>query len=233
MSSFVSIEPTGAPSSSSQPTSSSVINPSNGFSAGSIAVYIFTFVAIFFVLFACGGVWRACVLRRRRRLGLPDLETPSAVWRPAPEINQDPPLMYSVYLHDKPLNHDEKGRVEVDDQRASWRYSMPISTVVVESEDEKPVTDGESRRWSVLHPARFIGHHQDRPRDSISTEATAFSTASTASSSRKVVTSVLIAMPTPPDRRLSAALSDRISEHENEKPIPEMLFGVCEGQWKA
>jgi len=234
MSSVVSLEPTGVPTSSSQSSSSQVVNPSSSFSAGSIAIYIFTFVGIFFALFACGGVWRIYALRRRRRLGLPDLERPSAVWRPVAEITQDPPLMYSVYLQNPPVYQDEKGRVSVDDQQASWRYSMPISTVVVEPEDEKATQDTESRRWSVLHPTRFLGHHQDH-RASTSTDATVFSSTSSASSSRKVVTSVLIAMPTPSNRRLSAAPSDRDSEEtddENEKPIPEMLFGVYEGQWK-
>lgn len=105
--------------------------------------------------------------------------------------------------------------------------------MVVEPEDEEKADPfADSKRWSIFHPTRFMGHHEDR-RASTSTEATAVSSLSSMSSTRKVVTSVLIAMPTPVPRKQSPTQSDSDSEHADENPpIPEVLFGVYEGQWK-
>ncbi|KAG9048396.1 hypothetical protein FS837_013033 [Tulasnella sp. UAMH 9824] len=157
--------------------------------------------------------------------------------------------MYEVYLEDGKAEGgrwywgQEKGKV--DD--GIWSTKMPISTSVVPVSDRttmEPETEADPTlgitvfsALTELSPHRwkfFQRLRTRRPKSPPSSSSSALSNPTPPPPSpRKVVTSILIAMPAPhhaqSERQPSAATSDGTLVFEDE--FPEVLFGVYEGAW--
>ncbi|KIO15602.1 hypothetical protein M407DRAFT_247185 [Tulasnella calospora MUT 4182] len=230
--------------------------PPQGPSTGPIYLYAFTLIAFLICIIACCSAWRGVVIRRRRReMGLPELEEwgmgdHDAFGRRLKEQEPvDPPMMYEVYLEDGKAEGgrwywgQEKGKV--DD--GIWSTKMPISTSVVPVTDQPPnepeadptlgittfsaLAELSPHRWKLFK--RFHNRRQKTP--PTSSLPLSVDPPPPPPSPRKVVTSILIAMPAPhhaqSERQPSVAMSEGTLVFEDE--FPEVLFGVYEGAWAA
>jgi len=161
------------------------------------------------------------IRRRRRELGLPELEGPYGfpTRSVAPEVKLNPPVMHDVYIRDtRALYGAEEKRRE-----GAWRTLEPVSTTLIDTSEDTPqpdipdptrVTFGDMLK--ELSPHRWV--RRSKPRNpALEKDGDAMTP-----DYHEVVTSVLIAMPSPPDQRRPPG---------DELPMPEVSFGVYEGPW--
>ncbi|KAG9018879.1 hypothetical protein FRB90_008644 [Tulasnella sp. 427] len=181
-------------------------------------------------------------------MGLPELEEWGFRGHSAQreEVPPEPPVMYQVYLEGGKTDGDgrwywglEKG--EVDD--GIWREKMPISTSVVpvtsltahpdppaphpETDPTLGISTLSALRELLPHRWAFVRRLAPRSRKSISGTDDAAPATPPESTPRKVVTSLLIAMPTPHHIHAHSEGAPAVFEDE----FPEVVFGVHEGGW--
>ncbi|KAG8993733.1 hypothetical protein FRB94_006378 [Tulasnella sp. JGI-2019a] len=214
------------PISSQTSSSNNSSSHSGGFSLGPGYILGFFGVLAALLLVAVASSWRGMVLRRRRRaLGLP--EERDGALLPS-EVSTDPPVLHSVLLESE--GGDERS------EKRMWLSIFPVSSNIIAN----PKTDSASRsseghhsledpnvfralRMLLLIPVTFIRRARGHGRDSDASLklASLAKISSQPMASQRLVTSVIIVMPSAEHRK----------EHcDRERLIPEVVLGVCENE---
>jgi len=181
--------------------------------------YILGFFGVLGVLFLLGvaSAWRGIVIRRRRlALGLPE----EGYFRAAPpEISLDPPVMHSVQM----LERGYEG--------LSWTNIFPVSSTILTQRGDDP-----NDSYTYLHPGPFSslaellpslqrGFRRNRHRKTSTYKLTEKELSQIEKAPRRLVTSVLIAMPSTTPRRYQTACS---AYEAGEALLPEVVLGISD-----